>query len=207
MRLSRLSRVAALLLLVGAAFGTLATTAFPTGPPPDAARDGCTCHGAASPATVPSLSGLPWKYENGKLYPVTVSSVSSVERVAGATNLGGFQLMVSDGVLTPVTSFNDTWMSILGNQQTAQHTDAGARDNGPQIWDVTWQAPSKGKGEVAFWVAVNRVNGDGTFDGDHWNRIEQEVEFWKKGAAPGLDLAAVLGVLAATVRLSRRRHA
>lgn len=197
MPLSRSSLGIAIAMIGFVAYGTISTMALSGGPPANSAKEGCTCHSAQpSAGTTASLTGLPATYEGGKEYALTVSSTTDATGVASPQNYGGFQLIASVGEFKkPAT--NPDWVQVSTDKKTIMHTLMGDQMNQEQSWSVAWVAPGKASNPVTFYVAVNRVNGDGSNnDADHWNKITYTVPAQKKGA-PGFEPVLVIAAVVA----------
>jgi hypothetical protein len=129
----------------------------------DASQTGCTCHSSTADPTVnASITGLPPEYTPDQTYSLTIT-------VSGGpvSAKGGFNLEILGGVLSTF----DSNVQINGPKNQATHTNPNQRS-----WTVEWTAPSKGFGDVNFWLAGNAVNGNGFQDtGDKWNLFSTTV--------------------------------
>ena len=128
-------------------------------------ENGCTCHNAVPTDTVDILfEGLPEIYEANKTYTLNISVSGGAEPIENHTNLGGFNLWISNGVLSnlsnavQVFSDNEVGHTVDGNDQRA--------------WTVNWTAPDDDESTlIRYRLHVNTVNGDGVpSDDDKWNR-------------------------------------
>ena len=128
-------------------------------------ENGCTCHNAVPTDTVNiTFEGLPEIYEANKTYTLNISATGGAESVENYTNLGGFNLWMSHGVLSnqsdevQVFSDNEVGHTVEGNDQRA--------------WTVDWTAPDDDESTlIRYRLHVNTVNGDGVpSDDDQWNR-------------------------------------
>ena len=128
-------------------------------------ENGCTCHNAVPTDTVNiTFEGLPEIYEANKTYTLNISATGGAESVENYTNLGGFNLWMSHGVLSnqsdevQVFSDNEVGHTVEGNDQRA--------------WTVDWTAPDDDESTlIRYRLHVNTVNGDGVpSDADEWNR-------------------------------------
>ena len=128
-------------------------------------ENGCTCHNAVPTETVNiTFEGLPEHYEANRTYSLNISASDGAESVENHTNLGGFNLWMSHGVLSnlsdevQVFSDNEVGHTLDGNDQRA--------------WTVNWTAPNDDESTlIRYRLHVNTVNGDGVpSDEDQWNR-------------------------------------
>ncbi len=139
------------------------------------ALDGCTCHGnAGAPWTgvggqLPMalfLQGVPDEYEPGKDYPLDVSVSGGFPYLKAGFNLNataGAFAVPADETNVQITT-QDTFGGAPGE---ATHKTPDSR-----AWKVVWTAPREGNGTVAFFLAVNSVNGQSQPDAlDQWNRM------------------------------------
>ena len=128
-------------------------------------ENGCTCHSAVPTDTVSiTFEGLPEHYEANKTYTLNISASGGAEPIENHTNLGGFNLWMSNGVLS---NFSDDVQVFSDNE--VGHTTEG---NDQRAWAVNWTAPDDDESTlIRFRLHVNTVNGDGVpSDADEWNR-------------------------------------
>ena len=128
-------------------------------------ENGCTCHSAVATETVNiTFEGLPELYEANKTYTLNISASGGAESIENHTNLGGFNLWMSHGVLS---NFSDDVQVFSDNE--VGHTLEG---NDQRAWTVNWTAPDDDEATlIRFRLHVNTVNGDGVpSDDDQWNR-------------------------------------
>ena len=128
-------------------------------------ENGCTCHNAVPTESVNiTFEGLPENYEANKTYTLNISAIDGAESIENHTNLGGFNLWMSHGILSnrsnevQVFSDNEVGHTVEGNDQRA--------------WTVNWTAPDDDEATlIRYRLHVNTVNGDGVpSDEDQWNR-------------------------------------
>lgn len=101
-------------------------------------------------------------YEPGGVYTVTLSTnINSVKK--------GFQAIVLNGSNSMVGSFTgvsgNTSISNSGTREYANHT-ASSNTNATLTWTWTWNAPTDDAGDVTFYVATNKANGNASTSGD-----------------------------------------
>ncbi|MDP6866140.1 MAG: hypothetical protein QGG62_04295 [Candidatus Poseidoniaceae archaeon] len=131
--------------------------------------NGCTCHNAVPSETVNIvLEGVPDEFEANKTYTLNISVTGGAESVENHTNLAGFNLWMSRGILSNISED----VQVFSNNEVG-HTEAG---NDQRSWSVTWTAPMDEDLEVEYRLHVNTVNGDGIpSDQDHWNRVTGSI--------------------------------
>lgn len=133
---------------------------------------GCTCHGDAQPWTgvagqlpmVLSLEGVPDEYEPGVLYPLELAVSGGLPYLKAGFNLNATfgTLSVPSGEENVQITTKDTFGAVAGE---ATHKTPDSR-----AWKVDWTAPREGAGVVAFFLAINSVNGNDQPDAlDQWN--------------------------------------
>ena len=132
---------------------------------------GCNCHGAlTSDSVVPTLEGLPDIYNYSEVYTLNIGFTGGPADPANI-NQGGFNLWVSDGIISPSDASVQSW-----NPNEVSHTDAG---NDQTSWTVEWTAPANDR-NIEFILHTNSVNGnagssEGGTSGDEWNRLSVQV--------------------------------
>lgn len=141
------------------------------------AQTGAICHSEkASDDVKPILLGLPVKWAPGATYTLTVSVRGGPPAdLTRGGHAGGFNLRASDGELAPASKDTvmrsergETWHDMTAGSHsntpfardtwgevTFTHLGANARE-----WEVLWQAPDEGGGDVHFDLAVLSANGD-----------------------------------------------
>lgn len=119
-----------------------------------------------------TLSGAPSAYEPGRIYPLEVAvshSDASVLRwgfqmtaVALASGGAAGSFLVVDPARTQVVS------AVAGGREYVEPTYEGTAIGQPHgaSWTFQWKAPAADVGEVAFFVAANCSNVDGSNQGD-----------------------------------------
>lgn len=147
----------------------LAASAMPASPSAtgvwQAKERGCYCHAPdPSQAVIFTASGLPGRYSAGASYAVRITVSFSDVGAAPNRSQGGFFLESSAGHFE-VAPGMEGLVKVDGRQAT--HTANGSR---LRSWSVVWVAPNETGVAVAFYVAVNTANGNGseTFGTDHW---------------------------------------
>jgi hypothetical protein len=183
-----ISRPLRIAVMVGGALVPLALLGFAPALPdrPPLAHTGgfgeptcAECHGDGPlnerPGSV-SLSGVPWRYDLGTTYRLSVRLVR-----AGLGN-GGFQLSArvaggssggrQAGTLLPTdfrVDVTDSVKANVGRVAYARHTREGSQRVRPDTlqWTVEWKAPMTAVGPVIFHVAANAGNDDDSPLGDY----------------------------------------
>lgn len=114
-----------------------------------------------------SLDGFPEKYEPGKTYTFAIKL--SREKLGQ----GGFQLSsrFEDGSQAGFFEVNSERLSFTEtekNIQYLQHSLKGSKVNNQTSirWEVRWEAPDSGGGNIIFNIAANAGNGDASAFGD-----------------------------------------
>lgn len=153
---------------------------------------GCVCHSGKSTESVQvTLTGLPDNYSAGDIVDLKITITGGPEVTNDSKNLGGFNLHVTGGILSPM---NDSTVQIVDNQAT--HKAIG---NDQKSWNVTWTAPQVESEKITFTVTGNAVNGDEKADsGDKWNQQKYEVLGVDYGEGNGLPGFSALTASAAT---------
>ena len=128
-------------------------------------ENGCTCHNAVPTESVSiTFEGLPEHYEANTTYTFNISATGGAELVENHTNLGGFNLWMSNGVLSNLSNE----VQVFSDNEVG-HTTEG---NDQRAWTVNWTAPDDDEATlIRYRLHVNTVNGDGIpSDADEWNR-------------------------------------
>ncbi len=114
-----------------------------------------------------SLDGLPEQYEPGNAY--TFAIALSREKLGQ----GGFQLSsrFEDGSQAGTFNTNSEHTTFTGTDtdiQYLQHSLKGSKVNNQTSirWEVTWEAPDSGAGNIIFNISANAGNGDASAFGD-----------------------------------------
>ena len=134
---------------------------------------GCTCHNAVPSDSVQiHLEGIPERYEANKTYTLNFSATGGAASIENYTNLGGFNLWMSRGVLSNISDD----VQVFSNNEVG-HNEFG---NDQRAWTVNWTAPEDDTLTVRYRLHINTVNGDAQpSDQDQWNR--------KFGEFPGVN--------------------
>ena len=173
----RLRRILASALLCAALVGP--ATALPSGiggqqdGDDDVALGGCTCHAADPDNSVTViLDGLPYHYEAGKAYPMSLQLIGGPDADT-SSHTGGFAMRVTAGSLSPADS--NLVQNWDGDVTALTHTETGS-NVADRAWTFEWIAPASDSGTVTMWVVGNSVNGDGAPSNlDRWNRLSASV--------------------------------
>lgn len=158
---------------------------------------GCNCHSGGPDTAQVNITGVPELYTPGETYELTVSLLGG-PAPASVGHIGGFNLAASEGELKAPPGSSTVFITKEGesrhqmgdenglpdNWQTtgdAVHTHEGANQ---RIWQVMWEAPGTGEGQVTFNVAGNSVDGDHDTPGDSWalnsyTSEEGDRSFWQ----------------------------
>ena len=102
-------------------------------------------------------------YVPGQTYNVSLA-------MASAPAKKGFQAIALDGTNAMAGSFagqgaGGTTITTSGTKQYANHNST-SNTNANMVWIWSWTAPATNVGDVTFYVATNKANGDGTSSGD-----------------------------------------
>ncbi len=102
-------------------------------------------------------------YVPGQTYNVSLS-------MASAPTKKGFQAIALDGTNAMAGSFTGqtaggTTISTAGSKQYANHNSTSNTDAN-MVWIWSWTAPATNVGDVTFYVATNKANGNTTSSGD-----------------------------------------
>ncbi len=128
------------------------------------ALDCSQCHiGAAQNPPKFIVKGIPKFYEPGKIYNITVKIVKGPPCHPDVA-CGGFAVAVSAGKLIVIDKKDTFVTKTFDGKEIITHTPEGAKK---REWTFAWQAPKKLE-PVIFSIAVNAVNGDGTYMGDSY---------------------------------------
>lgn len=122
----------------------------------------------ASPGGV-TLEGVPERYESGRPYSLTIVLSRPTMKFAGFQLAARTDAGTQAGTLAPGPEEGDrvgidTQSGIQYANQRAKGTSPAA--DGTMRWTIVWTAPLRG-GPVAFHVAANAADGDGTVEGDY----------------------------------------
>lgn len=139
-----------------------------TGAPID---NGMNCSGCHAGQPINSTSMIttdipPSGYVPGTKYLITIN--------AQHPSLNRFGFMLTAQTHTTSNPIHVGTWTLLNNQtqlrinsRYVSHTSQGTQgSNNARTWQVEWTAPAAGTGTVAFYAAVNAVNGNGTTTGD-----------------------------------------
>lgn len=111
-------------------------------------------------------------YEPGQQYTLTVTVSQSQPR----RQRFGFQMTALDGsnhragTLAALSGDAQVLSETgFGGRQYIEHTEPGTLPNASnsRVWQVRWTAPDTDVGTVAFYIAGNAANGDGTNQNDY----------------------------------------
>ena len=127
-------------------------------------ENGCTCHSAvATESVIITLDGLPEQYEANKTYTLNFSATGGAASIENYTNLGGFNLWMSRGVLSNISDD----VQVFSNNEVGHHESG----NDQRAWSVNWTAPEDDTLTVRYRLHINTVNGDAQpSNQDQWNR-------------------------------------
>jgi len=132
------------------------------------ADNGCLCHGSKSQATTVRIDGIPQQWVANSTYEMAIIINSTIEQSQDAdARLGGFRLMINDGIVIFEESNNS---QIIDDGYT--HTTQG---NAYRQWNFSWTAPTYNDTVVTFIVHGNAVNSDQQSTGDAWNYFSSSV--------------------------------
>ncbi|WP_244403918.1 choice-of-anchor V domain-containing protein [Pyrolobus fumarii] len=126
------------------------------------------CHQPAGTAEF-TVTGLPSKYEPGKVYKITIKITKGPKCPEGAY-CGGFAVLVNAGELKPVD--DTTQVSETPDGRMLTHTAQGATK---REWTFEWKAPEKPV-PVTFKIAVLAADGSASVVGDYYGFKEITVE-------------------------------
>ena len=142
----------------------------------DVSIAGCTCHSEESDNSVTVLiEGLPYHYEAGGQYELTVQLIGGPDRDT-SSNTAGFSMMVSSGTLGAGEGYESMVQNWEDDPARLTHTSSGAKTE-DRSWHILWTAPATGEGAVTIWLAGNSVNGDQVPSAlDNWNRLSTTIE-------------------------------
>ena len=142
----------------------------------DVSIAGCTCHSVESDNSVTVLiEGLPYHYEAGGQYELTVQLIGGPDPDA-SSNTAGFSMMVSSGTLGAGEGYESMVQNWEDDPARLTHTSSGAKTE-DRSWHILWTAPATGEGAVTIWLAGNSVNGDQVPSAlDNWNRLSTTIE-------------------------------
>lgn len=165
-------------MVAAAAPSVIATSApYAEGAPPgfSGGFDEQSCHAChfhadvnAAPGRV-TLEGVPQRYEPGQRYPLTIVLSRPTLKLAGFQLAARTDAGAQAGTLAPGPEESDrVGIDTQGNIQYANQRSKGTSPsaNGTVKWTIVWTAPLQG-GPVAFHVAANAADGDGTVEGDY----------------------------------------
>lgn len=128
------------------------------------------CHGSAVGDGSIALSGVPANYDLNQSYTLTVTLEDQGQSRWGfeltavdGSNNGAGSFTITDAVNTQLSD------SPPPSKDYVKQTNTGTYNgtvNGPVTWNFDWQAPSSNIGAIAFYVAGNAANGNGSTSGD-----------------------------------------
>lgn len=180
MRLLTARSFLALSLVLMLAAGVLASSG---GPPADNSAGessvavGCNCHGVGAPTNgvaakdvIVSISNVPYAYEAGGAYEMTIS-LEHASNTAGGFMLsagGSGTFSWAEGAnIRPVEGSDDPKSATSTSDDISQ-----SKTTDPATWTFTWTAPADDAGDVTFYLAGNSVDGHGANDeSDAWNLL------------------------------------
>ena len=157
---------------------------YPDAPPPGMTggfgEPTCVaCHFAPSePDTggVLILRGVPASYAPGHEYVLSIELERAGLERAGFEVSSRFSEGCESGRQAGVLAAPDAGAAVTeaAGVQYAHHTEPGTRpaERGRARWTLRWTAPDRASGPVAFHVAGNAANGDGSALGDRVYAIE-----------------------------------
>ena len=142
----------------------------------DVSIAGCTCHSEESDNSVTVLiEGLPYHYEAGGQYELTVQLIGGPDPDTSSTT-AGFSMMVSSGTLGAGEGYESMVQNWEDDPARLTHTSSGAKTE-DRSWHILWTAPATGEEAVTIWLAGNSVNGDQVPSAlDNWNRLSTTIE-------------------------------
>jgi hypothetical protein len=122
----------------------------------DVAKQGCLCHGEEpSNSVMVILVDVPYTWVAEQSYTMRLEIVGGPD-----TDMGGFSARVSAGELS---GDGQSWED---DSMTRTHTSSSSR-----IFEITWNSPESGSGQIDFWISANAVNGADGPAGDYWNQL------------------------------------
>ena len=142
----------------------------------DVAIAGCTCHNENPDNSVTViLDGLPYRYEVGSQYLLTIQLVGGPD-IDASSNTGGFSMRVSAGTLSAAEGFESYVQNWEDDETRLTHTNSGSQTE-DRTWEIVWTAPSDNEEVVALWLVGNSVNGDQIpSELDKGNRLSVSVD-------------------------------
>ncbi len=131
-------------------------------------NDNCTfCHSDNAAINKDNLisSNIPASgYVPGEMYIITVSAGH-----AGSDRIG-FEITAENNAAEKMGTFsliNSERTTFTNNNSAVTHTAIGTIASNNEIsWQLNWQAPEQGLGDVVFYVAANATNSDLSSSGD-----------------------------------------
>ena len=152
-----------LVLVVLALFLATTTQAYHTGIGGDSDGEGdvslagCTCHAEEPDNSVTVvLDHVPFHYEAGKSYPMTLQLIGGAE--IGGAQTGGFAMRVTQGILAAGVDSESLVQNWEDEENTLTHTDSGSKTE-DRTWYLIWTAPETGSGPVNFWITGAQPTG------------------------------------------------
>lgn len=139
-----------------------------TGAPPESTC--IACHSAEPGDGAVTIIGAPTMYKTDSVYTIEVQLQDPGQQrwgfeitVIDEQGNGAGTFSITDAVNTRLSD------SSASGREYVKHTSTGTRmgtPDGPVSWSFDWMAPTGNVGVIAFYVAGNAANGDGTFFGD-----------------------------------------
>ena len=137
----------------------------------DSPSDGasCTgCHYAGAGTGAIITTNIPANgYTPNQVYTITANINHSginkfgfeitAEKNSGNTKTGSFLVT------------NSAEMKFANNNTAITHKSGGTSGNGSRTWEMDWEAPSAGNGDITFYGAFIAANGNGQNTGDNYH--------------------------------------
>ena len=118
---------------------------------------GCSCHSQQVSSAPTPNHNFPATFNAGQTYSLSIGMTGGVSGTKG-----GFNLEVSDGILSTGIGLMNVKVNSAGTQAT--HSMSNDRS-----WAVQWEAPSSSTTSVTFSLAVLAANGNSQNSGDSWS--------------------------------------
>lgn len=119
-------------------------------------QTGCICHGIATDGnSIIEISSEPDIFTTKNYHPAETYKLSLIVTGGPSTDLGGFNLRVTDGIL-----------SNPGANARIENDEATHSSNKSRNWSIDWTAPDAAVDSVTFYYVGNTVNGADGSQGD-----------------------------------------
>jgi FG-GAP-like repeat len=117
-----------------------------------------------------SIAGLPVNYRVGQNYPISITLADADASTYGFQTTSIDKTGTQGGTFTVAGSLIQRINGLIGGNPRSyvEHTVDGIIPVvfGSRTWQFNWTAPNVRKGKIAFYVAGNASNSDGTSGGD-----------------------------------------